>query len=67
MKDNMKVTIYFGLFVLFLVLAFWAHNAISKNQLDDNMDESNITKVSGEEKIKALCSYLIVATGTVIG
>lgn len=51
MKDNIKVTIYFCSFVLFLILAFCGYNILSKRD-NINADESNVIKESKEEKIK---------------
>lgn len=48
MKDNIKVTIYFTLFILFLIIAFLGYNMLSKKQLAD----SNIIKENKEEKEK---------------
>lgn len=53
MKDNIKVLIYFSLFVLFLILAFLGYNVLSENKLPVSItSENNISKENKEEKTK---------------
>lgn len=53
MKDNIKVTIYFSMFVLFLVFAFGGYSILSKNKADNSdIQKNNIVNEYNEEKIK---------------
>lgn len=64
MKDNIKVTIYFTLFILFLVLAFLGYNILANNQkTNGNLDVNNINKESIKEKEKLQEFEITLETG----
>lgn len=53
MKDNIKVMLYFSLFMVLLALAFFGYNKLSKIKIDDNIVEQNsVNKNNNEDKIK---------------
>lgn len=57
MKDNIKVMIYFVLFVVFMILAYVGYNTLSKREIDSKLESNEVVNNNKEEEKEKLAEF----------